>query len=323
MIPKRRLAVQSTLLLVASTFAVAAVRQVRHEIRATPHEQSARQPLSKVAGYPNKAPRQPPQADDVQKQHLTVSPDRKLAIYHLPFDPYRVSPQPVIFVAADNETGKTIEKIPVRWPARYIASVEWVSDHAVLARGEARYLAVLDVEAGQQTHNLIGSNFVPSPDGTQIVYSHDFNPSYGWIPPEYQSDYVLFSLVGRRPESGRISSRYDSTNYRVIYPTPLPWGANTHQAIENPADRHQIKVPFVWSPDSRKVAFVESHAKKLWLVVLEPTEGGDDVAINVHRFELGDVNKNVSSISWESGGSRIIVAGDEMSLLVDIQVPTN
>ena len=327
MVAKKRLAAQAALLLAASTLAVAAVRQARREFHAPSAEQSVRQPLSNVTEYPSKAPskapERPPQAGDVQRQHLTVSPDRKRAIYHLPFDPYQISPEPVMFVATDNETGQLVRKIPVRWPARYVASVEWVSDRAVLARGEARYLAVVDVESGKQTHNLIGSNFAPSPDGTQIVYSHDFNPRYGEIPPEYQSDYVLFSLVGRRPDSGRISSRYDSTNYRVIYPTSLPWGEGVHKAVENPADRRQIKVSFVWSPDSRKVAFVESQANKLWLVVLGPTVSGDDVTINFHRFELEGVNKNISSISWELGGDRVIVVSDEISLPIDIRDTKN
>lgn len=323
MIAKRRLAAQVALLLVASTLAAATVRQARRESHVSPPGQGVRQLPREVAGRPNKAVERRPQADDSQRQHLSVSPDRKRAIYNLPFDPYRVTPEPVVFVTTDTETGQTIRKIPVRWPARYVASVEWVNNSAVLARGEARYLAVLDVEAGRQTHNLIGSNFAPSPDGTRIVYSHDFNPRYGEIPPEYRSDYVLFSLTGRRPDSGRINGRYDSTNYRVIYPTPLPWGEGVRQAVENPADRHQIKVPFVWSPDSRKVAFVESHANKLWLVVLEPGEGNDGIVINSRRVELGDINKNISSLSWEPDGGRIIVVGDGMSLPIDIRDAMN
>ena len=323
MIAKRHLSAWGALLLMASTLVVAAVRQARHEIHALTPEQDVRQPLREVAGTPTKAPERRPQADDIQRQHLTVSPDRTRAIYHLPFDPYGVSPEPLIFVASDNGTGQTIRKIPVRWPARYVASVEWINDRTVLARGEARYLAVIDVEAGKQTHNLIGANFVPSPDGTQIVFSHDFNPNYGEIPPEYQTDYVLFSLVGRRPASGRINGRYDSTNYRVIYPTSLPWGEVIRKAVENPAERRRIKVPFVWSPDSRRVAFVESQGGKLWLVILGPAGGGEDVAINSRRLELGEIDKNISSISWEPGGGQVIVTVDEMSVPVDVRDAAN
>ncbi len=319
MIAKRRLAAQVALLLVASTLVAATVRRARQESHASPPAHGVRQLPREVAGRPNKVVERRPQADDSQRQHLSVSPDRKHAIYHLPFDPYRAAPEPVVFVATDAETGQTIRKIPVRWPARYVASVDWVNNRFVLVRGEGRYLAVLDVEAGRQTHNLIGSNFAPSPDGARIIYSHDFNPRYGEIPPEYRSDYVLFSLTGRRPDSGRVNGRYDSTNYRVIYPTPLPWGEGVRQAVENPADRHHIKSAFAWSPDSRKVAFVESHANKLWLVVLETAEGDGDVTISPHRVELGDVNKSVSSLSWEPDGGRIVVVGDGMSLPIDIR----
>jgi hypothetical protein len=320
MVLKRRLVIQATILLAASTLAAATVRHVRRETQLTPAEQAVR--VRAVERRPTKAPEQPPQAADTQREHLTVSPDQKRAIYHMPFDPYRARPEPVVFVAADNETGRPIRKIPVRWPARYVASVEWANDRAVLVRGEARYLTVLDIDAGQQTHNLIGYNFALSPDGTQIVYSHDFNPRYGEIPPEYQSDYVLFSLVDRRPDSGRINGRYDSNNYRVIYPTSLPWGEGARQTVESPADRRQIKGTFVWSPDGRQVAFVESQTQKLWLVVLGPTDGVGDIAINSRRFELGDGNRNISSISWAPDGGRITVVGDETSLSFDIRNTT-
>jgi hypothetical protein len=302
---------------------MATLRHVQQEPRATQTEPDGRQVLKKSEEAPGKATEQARHLTGrSQEQHKSISPNRKRAIYHLPFDPYQATREPVIFVVSDNERGELRRKIPVHWSARYVSSVTWVNERTVIAQGEARYLAVIDVDNGEQTHNLVGSNFTLSPDGTLIIYSHDFNPRYGRIPSEFQSDYVLLSSVSRESSAARVSDRFDSGDYRVVYPTTLAKGEVARAAVKDPADRHQIKASFAWSEDSRRVAFVESQGEKLWLVVLDPVLSNSHITVKIRRFDLGDDDQRRLSVLWESDGNLIRVAGGEISLLVNTQTGT-
>ena len=147
---QKRLMLQVALALAASTLALATIRQTRHEPPSTSPERADRQASGQVAAAPTKASEPPRRPDGgTKEQHRTVSPDGRRVIHHLPYDPYQASPAPVIFVASDNKTGKVLRKIQVSWPARYVSSVDWVNDRTVVVLGEARYLAVIDVEAGR------------------------------------------------------------------------------------------------------------------------------------------------------------------------------
>lgn len=260
--------------------------------------------------------------NSTQEENLAVSPNQAFAISSEPYDPYMLSPEPQVFAVLDAKTGNHLRRIPVFWAARYVASVEWINDRFVAVRGEAGFLTVLDIEAGKQTHNLRGNDFNISPDGTQIVFSHDFNPRYGYIPPEYESNYVLFSLVKRHPTSSRAGDKYSFVNQKVVYPDSFAWDESVWKAYDDLDDRHQIKSTFAWSKDSQKVAFVETHRGKLWLVVLQPKVQGEDVTVDSQKVELGASIDNISLLSWVSNSNQIKVSDDLTTLLVDLDTIT-
>ncbi len=215
-----RLLLQAMIVIAASSLAFATIRKARH---APPVISTAERAAAVIASEletnnPKIALNQARQLSaDTGKQHLTTSPKQQYTIYHLPFNPYGESPKPLTFIAVDNRTGERVRNIPIKWRARTVSAVNWVDERQVAVLGEAGYLAVFDVETGEQTHNLKGRNFTISPNGSQVVYSHDFNPNYGYIPPEFESDYVLLSSL-RQPGLAHIKDRNDYSDSKVIYP---------------------------------------------------------------------------------------------------------
>ncbi|MFN2455321.1 MAG: hypothetical protein ABR577_13990 [Pyrinomonadaceae bacterium] len=322
MLHKNRLVLLS-IVLATTTFVVAAM--VNRNRKAPPYGELAEnsgEGHSASAVKSQKRPRKPA-ADSKQKQDLVVSQNKSFVVYHDAFDPYKPSREPLVFTVADARTGVPFRSIPVQWSARYISSVKWVNDRYVLVRGEAGFLAVLDVEENRQTHNLSGSNFDLSPDQMQVVYSYDFNPRYGEIPPEYQSDYVLFSLIKRSPASGQVQDRHDSSNYKVIYPDPLSWGEAERRPFNNLNERHQIKGGFAWRADGRNIAFVENYRQRLWLVVLQLDVSNNDVAVSSRRFELGaEATANIPALIWMPSGIHIKVSGNQTNWLVNLDANT-
>lgn len=315
----KKLLILLSIILATTTFVVAAMVNRNHNApRSGMLVENGKKDNSTSTIKPLEQPRQPT-ADSKRKQDMVTSPSKSLVAYHGPFDPYKSLQEPLVFTVADARTKVPLRSIPVQWSARYISSVNWVDDRYVVVRGEAGFLAVLDVEANKQTHNLIGSNFSFSPDQMQVAYSYDFNPRYGQIPPEYQSDYVLFSLINRSPVTGQTQDQHESSNYKVIYPDPLAWGEAERRPYNNLNERHQIKSGFVWKSDGRKVAFIEGYRQKLWLVVLQLNVSSSDVTVSSQRFELNtDANSDIPVFIWTPSGNQIKVSGNQANWLVNL-----
>ncbi|MCP9495951.1 MAG: hypothetical protein MSG64_16000 [Pyrinomonadaceae bacterium MAG19_C2-C3] len=319
-----RLLLQAMIVIAASSLAFATIRKARH---APPIVSTAERAATVIASEletnnPKIALNQARQVPaDMGKQHLTSSPDQRYTVYHLPFNPYGTSPKPLTFIAVDNRTGEPIRSIPINWRARTVSSVIWIDGRTVAVLGEAGYLAVFDVEMGEQTHNFGGRNFAISPNGSQVVYTHDFNPNYGYISPEFKSDYVLLGSL-KQPELTNINDRNDHSDSKVIYPEIISPNKFEQKAFKNLADRHQIKSTLAWSEDSQRIAFVETHQEKLWLVVLQPKVQGEDVTIDSQKVELDSSTDNISSLSWVSNSDQIKVSNDLTTLLVDLNTGT-
>lgn len=315
MFGRKRLVVQGIILFVMAFLGVAAFNQNREKVQIELLDQEIY--VREISGQLRQLTR-----DGKPKEHVLLSPSGDRVIYHAPFDPYKSPPEPPIFTVLDVKTGNTIQQIPVRWVARYVASVEWINDRFVMVRGEGHFLVLLDLKAGKQTHNLFGSDFSLSPDGAKIIFRHDFNPRYGPIPPELKSDYVLLSLAERGPASGQVKSEYDFSNFKVIYPDVLPWGEVEQKRYDDLDKRHQVKSALTWSPDSGMIAFVEAHRQKFWLVVLELRMANNDVAVSQKSFELGPAVGKIQDLSWISGKNQIKVSGDKRTWLMDLSTGT-
>lgn len=317
---KYRLLLQMLVILAGSSLALATIRQARN---ASAESTDGTNLAGGSSERENKAPKHTKerarQVVGTDKQHLTISPDQKYAVYHLPFDPYGRSTEPLIFVATDNRTGETLRKIPIEWRARTVSAVDWINDHQISVLGEAGYLAILDIEAGEQTHNLRGRDFAISPDGGRVIYSHDFNPKYGYIPPEFESDYVLLSFI-MQPSSEPIGERKDRSEFHVIYPGVSAVNGFERKAYENLDERHRIKSNFAWSADSRSVAFVEVHQQKPWLIVLQPAISGESISSDFQKIALKVPTDAVAAtVTWSPDGSAVQVSAGETTLSVNLK----
>jgi len=265
--------------------------------------------------------------DGKPKENAVLSPSGDRVIYHSPFNPYTLPPEPPIFTVLDVETGDMIRQIPVRWVARFVSSVEWINDQFVMVRGEGCFLVILNLKTGKQTHNLVGwvrgrgcsdFSFSLSPDKRKIVFHHDFTPRYGPIPPELESDYVLLSLVEREPPSGQVKYEYDFSNFKVVYPDVLPWGEIELKRYDDLDERHLSKSTFAWSADSRMVAFVEGHRGAFWVVVLEIEVKDSEVKVSPRRFELAKELGEVTGVEWTSEDQAIKVVTEKVTYVVDL-----
>ncbi|MCI0666376.1 MAG: hypothetical protein L0220_35455, partial [Acidobacteria bacterium] len=114
--------------------------------------------------------------DGKPKEHVILSPNGTQIVYNNPFDPYKSPPEPVLLNVIDIRTGKIVSRAQVKWAARFVSSIEWIIDRFVIMRGEAGFVAIVNVTSGKQTHNLFGTDFSVSPDGKKIIYHSDFNP---------------------------------------------------------------------------------------------------------------------------------------------------
>lgn len=250
--------------------------------------------------------------DGKPKEHATLSPAKDRVIYHGHFDPYKSPPEPVILTVLDLETGNLVQQVSVNWSARFVTDVKWVKDYLVLVQGEGSFLAVVNLRLGKQTHQLVGSDFSLSPDGAIIIFHHDFNPRYGAVPPQFDSDYVLLSLTERESSSG-----LPGENFRIIYPDLLGWGEVERKNFRDLKDRHHIKNAFFWSPDSRSIAFTETHQQKCFLVVLGLDRVNEDVAIRRITFEVGPADTSIDDLSWMPDGKVIKMRANDTDRFFD------
>lgn len=297
------------LIVLVGTLVVAAIRQNRSAVKSHPSALSGdAKPIAPPASHLT--------SEGGPKQDSMVSPSGNHVAYHDPFDPYKKFPEPLIFRIADTKEPNNVLKIPVAWPARYVSSVQWIDDGFVLVRGEEAFLAILNARLGKQTHSLVGYSFAVSPDKTKIVYRYDLNPLRGDIPPAHQSDYVLFTSID--DSSG---SRSPKTNYKIIYPDSLPWGALEQKLYSDLDGRHHLNSDLVWSPNSQMIAFVERNQRRLWLTILKLEVGGNDVSIDPMRLELGTPNESKYVVSWNEN-KQVKVSVDDTSLLIDLVAGT-
>jgi hypothetical protein len=259
--------------------------------------------------------REAPQAKQKDaKQDLTTSPSGNLMAYYRPFDPYDPKARPFTVTIADPKQHKTISNIPVRWPARYVSSLDWLDDRYLMVRGEAAFLAIIDTTIQKPTHTLIAYDVSVSPDRTMMAYRYDFNPIRGYIPPAQQSDYVFVTLVERSP-----NSTSSNNNFKVIYPQPLKWGEAKPELFTDLNVRHQLRSDLKWSPSRHLLAFSEYNQQHLWLIVLRLKMVDSDIAVEPVRFDLGPADEAKVDVLWETN-ARIRVQSEKISSVFDIPV---
>jgi hypothetical protein len=260
------------------------------------------------------------------KEGVLLSPEGRKIIYHDKFDPYKLPPlpQPVTtFTVIDVDAGKLLYKIPLYWgngrTGRFLYAVEWLNERFVAVPGEGS-LALLDTEEGKQTHNLWGSRFSLAPDRKKIVFVRGTPLIYFQHPEEYQSllsDYVMLALV----EKGRpVTKENTSSNLTAmtVFPEISPFGEMVERSYRDLRERHFMRSGFCWSPDSRKVAFVEGHRGAFWVVVLEIEVKDSEVKVSPRRFELAKELGEVTGVEWTSEDQAIKVVTEKVTYVVDL-----
>lgn len=252
--------------------------------------------------------------DGVPKENVTVSPALRKIAYNYTWTAYGFEAKPPVFIVLDLKTGEVIGKIEVSWVARYISKVEWVDERFLMVVGEHIFIVLLDVEEGKQTHFLYGGRFTLSPDRRKIVFLKGRLPLYGYIPPEYESDEIMLTIVGPR-----VSARGINSTARVVYPELRPWGDIEDRRYEDLNERHQMRGGLFWSPDSRKVAFVEEQRQVFWLVVLELDVKDAEVKAVPRRFKLAEELAEVRGIEWMKDNRAIHVVTQEGTYFVDLE----
>jgi len=252
--------------------------------------------------------------DGVPKENVTVSPAMRKVVYNRPWTAYGEEAKPPVFVVLDLETGEVLREIQVPiWLSRYISTVKWIDERFLMVEGEHINLIVLDVEEGKQTHFLYGGRFTLSPDRRKIVFLKGRLPLYGYIPPEYESDEIMLTVV-----EPRVSARGINSTARVVYPELRPWGDIEDRRYEDLDERHQVRSGLFWSPDSRRVAFVEEHRRAFYLVVLDLDVKDSEVRSVPRTFKLAEKLGEVTAVEWMSDGRAIRVVAQEVAYIVDL-----
>ena len=254
--------------------------------------------------------------DGAPKEHVIVSPAGQKVVYNRPWTAYGMEAKPPVFVVLDLESGRELREIqPTVWLSRFISEVVWIDERFLMVVGE--FVAVFDVEGGKQTHFLHGGRFTLSPDRKKIVFLKGRLPLYGYIPPEYESDEIMLAVV----ESG-VSAKGINSTARAVYPELRPWGDLEDRRYEELNERHQMRSGLFWSPDSRKVAFVEEHRRVFWLVVLALDVKDSEVKAVPRRFKLAEKMGEVSGIEWTEDHQAIKVIAQEGTYVVDLEKGT-
>ncbi|MBI5086793.1 MAG: hypothetical protein HZB13_19625 [Acidobacteria bacterium] len=133
---------------------------------------------------------------------------------------------------------------------RSILSVDWAGDTAIAGTCHinpslSEYVE-MDIESGRVTRDLLGHGFTRSPDGSRVAHA-------GWYPhfspPWAKSNYlqadslILYPLPKGMPPP--VQTGLDTP------PSVLTIKGRTYSGI------HDFTTGFFWSPDSRRIAFVD------------------------------------------------------------------
>lgn len=256
-----------------------------------------------------------------QKHYVSISPNWNKVIYLSEYDP-RKSPATTMTVL-DAKSGKVIRKIPIEILSQFLEHVEWIDVARVAVSGFID-LVIIDIETGKLVHKLGKDAYGSiSPDGKKIVL-RTMGGSRG-DPPEVDSDYIRFALVDKGLPPGK---ERDPSVVMTIYPEVRSWGEDFIKRYENLNERHRIVSPFVWSMDSRNIAFVEKHKAGYWLTIITIDTDADNVKVNHKRVQLqrlieeldGPIPGRIVAIEWLSGGGIIKVATEKSIWSVDINL---
>jgi len=142
------------------------------------------------------------------------------------------------------------QSLPLPEPCASILSIVWASEHAVGAEchinpSTSEYIET-DVSTGQVTRDLLGFDFVPSPDGKHVAH-------VGWMPhfspPPYHSWYLQIDRITVYPLPQGMSP-VEQKNASMP-PNVIQQRGQTYAGI------HEFASSLFWSPDSERVACID------------------------------------------------------------------
>jgi hypothetical protein len=252
--------------------------------------------------------------DGEHKENVLLSPSGEKIIFHGKFNGYGPQDQPATTLTVlDSKTGRELRKVPFyRFfganTGRFLESVQWVDDRYVILGGD-RVISVLDLERGEQINDLLGSDFILSPDKRKIVFRVLLPPLYG--PSQTDSDWIALTFIDRNYLPGEEpGSKLPA--FIVLYPKFYSWGGIQKQfQVDEPDQHHELKSSLSWSPNSRSIAFVELHKGTYWTVVLDLEENSEGVRVtNMRRFRLGTEElalREVKDIAWMDEKTLLVI----------------
>jgi len=184
--------------------------------------------------------------------------------------------------------------------------------------GEAS-CGILDIQEGKQIHNLWGHNFSLAPNKRFLLFIRGTPRIY--LREEYKfllNDYVMLAFV----EKGQPVTRENvSSNLTAmtVYPEISPFGEMVERSYRDLHERHFIKSGFSWSPDSRRVAFVEEHRRAFYLVVLDLDVRDSEVRSVPRTFRLAEKLGEVTAVEWVGEERVVRVVAQDAVYRIDLE----
>jgi len=81
-----------------------------------------------------------------------------------------------------------------------------------------------------------------------------------------------------------------------------------------------VRSGLFWSPDGRKVAFVEEQRRVFWLVVLDVDVKDSEVKAIPRRFKLAEKVAEVTGVEWARDEQAVKVVTQRGSFLVELNI---
>lgn len=269
-----------------------------------------------VPGFGNAEVGAPPPATEEQRcQHppsplplKCENPSGTKTLIHEGFDPYGPNPEPASFKLYDIEGESLLHTFEVEDFGRSISRILWLDDRRALVQSEGLFYAVLDTERKLLETRFLGGAVTASPTGRALSYKFPAIPRYGPAELREETDRVALAWLSEQ------ISRNKGWEHWQVYPDLAPYRAG--RGPEEPIV-HTVATPLEWSPEGRRVAFVdESEAGTFLVVVIVPRSEADEP--QVERFPFPepetsqegsprDTEQQIEDLSWGPEGKSILV----------------